>query len=218
MTWCESSPTISKVKKVARGKEYILTLSDGSTLRALEDHLTRFGLEEGRSIGEDTLQEIAASYEYAKVRQSAYRLLKTRPRTEQELRRRFRKQGFDSKVSERVLNDLALEGLVDDRTFAQLWIRERIGRADSGRRRIRSDLLARGIDKAIVEAELAVHYDDSREIDVARDLALKRLRRMKDLAPEAQRRRIHNLLLRRGFDPDVARQVFEDALKAIDGQ
>ncbi|MFH1313357.1 MAG: regulatory protein RecX [Candidatus Eisenbacteria bacterium] len=201
------------MEKVSRKQEYLLRLSDGSTIRVLKEHLTRSGLEEGRPLGEDTRREIADSYEYAKAREIALRLLKTRPRTEEELKRRFRKSDLRVKIWERVLDDLKDEGQVDDRVFAQLWIREKIGRAGSGRKRIASDLRSKGIDRTIVEEEIARNYDDADETEIAKRLAIKRLGRLKSLPAGVARRRIYGLLLRRGFQSDVASAALEAALE-----
>jgi regulatory protein len=216
MTRSDSSPTIAGVEKVPRKKEYLLRLSDGSTLRALEEHLPRFGLAEGMAIGEDTLLEIAASYEYAKARESAMRLLKTRPRTEQELRRRFRSKGFAGKTCDRLIDDLKIEGLVDDRVFARLWIREKVVRAESGRRRIMSDLRSKGIDEAVVKEELKLNYDRDREIENARRVALKRLAKIQNPAEAGGREKTFSFLMRRGFESDIAQLAVELAMNSLE--
>jgi regulatory protein len=203
------------VEKVPRKKEYLLRLSDGSTIRVLEEHLTRSGLEEGCPVDEDTRREVADSYEYATARGIALRLLKTRPRTEEELKRRFRKADLRVKICERVLDDLKADGHVDDRVFAQLWVKEKIGRGGSGRRRISSELRSKGIDRTIVEEEIARNYDDRQEVEIATRLALRRLGRLKSLPAGVARRRLYGLLLRRGFQADVASAALEAALESV---
>jgi regulatory protein len=200
------------VEKVPRKKEYLLRLSDGSTVRALEDHLPGFGLAEGSEVNEDTLREITASYEYAKAREAAMRLLKTRPRTEQELRRRFSRNGVVGRTCNRLIGDLKAEGLVDDRVFARLWIREKVARAESGRRRIISDLRAKGIEEAVVMEELRLNYDRDREMENARQVALKRIRRIRKPDDVGSRQKAFSFLLRRGFESDIAQQAVESAM------
>jgi regulatory protein len=214
MARCQATPTVSAVEKVPRKKEYLLRLSDG----VLEEHLSRFALEEGRPLGEDTRREVADSYEYAKAREIALRLLKARPRTEEELRRRFRKSDLKPRMWTRVLEDLKAEGHVDDRVFAQLWIKEKIARAGSGRQRISSDLRSKGIDRTTVEEEIAGNYDDGEEAEIARQLALKRLARLESLPVAVMRRRVYGLLLRRGFGPGVASAALKAALESIGGE
>jgi regulatory protein len=214
MTSSDSSPTITGLEKVPRKKEYLLRLSDGSTIRALEEHLPGFGLVEGSEVDEDTLREITASYEYARAREAAMRLLKTRPRTEQELRRRFSRKGFAGKTCDRLIGDLKAEGLIDDRVFARLWIREKVVRAQSGRRRIISDLRAKGIEEAVVLEELRLNYDRDREAENARQVALKRIAKLRNPADGGSRQKTYSFLLRRGFGSDIAQQAVESAMNS----
>lgn len=204
------------MEKIPRKKEYLLRLSDGSTIRVLEEHLSRFALEEGSSLSEHTIRQLEDLYEYATVRGVALRLLKVRPRTETELRRRFRKDRVRGEIVGRVLDDLKREGCIDDRVFARLWIKEKIGRADSGRRLIMAGLQDKGVDRNVAEEELAESLDDAKEVEIARHLAVKRLRRMRALPLPVRRRRLYNLLVRRGFGSDTASAALEYALESID--
>ena len=200
------------MEKVPRKKEYIVELSDGSSIRALDEHRSRYGLEEGSSISRDVLLEITASYESAKARQAAMRLLKTRPRTEREIWRRFRRQGIGPEIAEQVLQDLKAEGLVNDRLFAQLWIKEKVAGGTCGKRRIIMDLKSKGIDQTVIADEIAVNYDDGEERDTAYRLAERRLRRLHAVPWKARAQRVYSLLLRRGFSADLARAAVEAAL------
>jgi SOS response regulatory protein OraA/RecX len=74
------------------------------------------------------------------------------------------------------------------------------------------DLRSKGIDGSIVEEEIARNYDDRQEAEIARQLAEKRLRRLTSLPVGVRRRRLYDLLLRRGFEPDVASAALEAAL------
>jgi regulatory protein len=218
MAWCEASPTISRVTRVPRKNEYVVELSDGSSIRALEEHLSVYALEEGNSISQDVVFRITTSYEYGIARQVAMRLLKTRPRTEHELLRRFRRQGIRSNISKQVLDDLRAEGLVNDRLFAQLWIKEKVGRGTCGKRRISMDLKSKGIDETVVEEELALNYDDDHEAETARRFAERRMARLKSVPPGTRSQRIYNLLLRHGFRRDLARAAVESAQRNMEAE
>lgn len=215
MAW-SASPTISRVDKVPRKKEYIVELSDGTTIRALDEHRSRYALEQGNPISEDVLLEITVSYEYTKAKQAAMRLLKARPRTELEIRRRSLKQGITERISAWVIDDLKSEGHINDRLFAALWIKEKVGRSTCGKRRIMNELKSKGIDQAVIEEQLALNYDDSQEAEIAHRLAEKRLARLESRPNRASVQRVYNLLLRRGFDTDLARVAVEAALRNLE--
>jgi regulatory protein len=203
----ESSPVVSRLEKVARRGEYLVTFSDGTQLRILKDHLADTGIEEGSRVERDHIAELDAAYRYARARQAALRLLKVRPRTELELKRRLGSTRPGPGTVDRVIADLKAEGLIDDRVFARLWVREKVQRGDSGRKRIRRDLEARGIDRDVVSEVLGRFYDASAETEAARALALRRIDRMGALpAPEAKRR-VYAHLLRKGFGSDTAAEA-----------
>jgi regulatory protein len=212
MNRAKPSPVVSEVEKVPRRKEYSLKLSDGTELRVLEDHLSRFGLSPGKPLSDSLIKQIAFGYELAKARDAALRLLRVRPRTEMELRRRLRGKGFSADAAATLLDEFKAGGVVDDRVFAQLWIKEKKARGDSGRRLIYKHLAAKGIERGILEEELRNNYDHSEEIDIASRLAHSRVGRMKDLPEVKVRQRLLGYLLRRGFDGDTAGQAIECAL------
>ena len=216
MNRAKPSPVVSEVEKVPRRKEYSLKLSDGTELRVLEDHLSRFDLSPGKPLSDSLIRQIAFSYELATARDAALRLLRVRPRTEMELRRRLRSKGFSADVAAILLDEFKAGGVVDDRVFAQLWIKEKKARGDSGRRLIYKHLAAKGIEPSILEEELRGNYDHDEEIDIASRLARGRMNRMKHLPQAKVRQRLVGYLLRRGFDSDTAVQAVESALAGHD--
>lgn len=195
---------VSRMERVPRRGEYLVKFSDGTELRILKEHLSRTGIEEGASISRDRIAELDAAYKYARARGAALRLLKVRPRTELELRRRLGALRTARDTIERVIGDLKDEGLVDDRIFARLWVKEKLQRGDCGKIRIRRDLEAKGIDLDVVADELSEFFTDAEETELAGPLALKKLKRLGDIPAQEARRRVYTYLLRRGFASDAA--------------
>ena len=218
MAGFESSPVISVVERIPRKSEYLIRFSDGSEIRVLEEHLGKFGLVEGACVDQVVIAEIGFAYAYGKARQAVLRLLKVRPRTESELRQRFRSKGIPGDVSDRLVADLKAQGLVDDRLFARLWIEEKISRGTHGKKLIRRQLQKRGINAEVLEQELARMYSDAKEIEVAKRLALKRLSRLKDIKTKTTEQRLYNHLVMRGFASDVASEATGYAIESLIGE
>jgi regulatory protein len=217
MVGFESSPVVSVIERVPRKSEYLIRFSDGSEIKVLEEHLSRFRLEEGACVDQATIEEIDFTYAYGKSRQAALRLLKVRPRTEDELRQRFRTKGVAADVSDRLIADLKAQGLVDDRVFARLWVEEKISRGTHGKKLIRRELQKKGIDVEILEEELSRAYSDAKEIDAAKHLALKRVSRLNGITMKAAKQRVYNHLLMRGFPAHAAREAAEYAVESVTG-
>ena len=139
------------------------------------------------------------------------RLLTARARTRAELAGQLTKRGYPDDVSARVLDRLADVGLVDDRDFADQWVRSRHVNAGKGKRALVSELRTRGVDDEVITAALA-DVDPSAERVRAEQLVADKLRRER-LTDEAKlARRLVAMLARRGYEQSMAFDVVKVAL------
>jgi len=213
----ESSPTIRALKKIPRRKDYLLALSDGTEIRVTEDDVSGFSLAVGGELPQAERTELESRHEYARSMDSALRLLKVRPRTEGEIRRSLRTRGMVGATADRVIQTLKASGQIDDRIFARLWATEKFRGGLTGRRRVIAELRAKMVDPEVAEEETAAVYVLESEVDLARDLARKRASRMAGLSADSRKRRLYGHLLRRGFEPEIAAQAVQSALRSQDG-
>jgi len=146
----------------------------------------------------------------------AAHFLGTRPRTEWELMRRLRRAGATDEVIEGTLARLRELGLADDLAFARWWAEQRDRHAPRGRRLLETELRQRGVPRDVLEElrteEIAEPVLDTgglpaTELERAR-IALDRHLRGRSLpADRAALQRIGMFLVRRGFDPQTARDA-----------
>ena len=140
------------------------------------------------------------------------RLLESRPRSVADVRRRLRFAGFPGALVDGAVERLLELGFLDDEAFARSWVESRDRARPRGERALRSELLAHGVDRATIDAVLADREppDGSGTADtVAAEALLARharaLARVAD--PRARRQRAYALLVRNGFDPDLAARI-----------
>jgi regulatory protein len=114
-------------------------------------------------------------------------------------------------VIETVMEHLFRLGYVDDKKFACQWAASRARLQGHGRHRIGQELRQKGVDREAIREALdeAVPLDGERE--TARTVAEKKLRTMKNLEPEARKRRLAGFLERKGFP----HEIIWDILRAI---
>lgn len=216
MTRSESSPTIRALEKIPRRKEYLLDLSDGTELKVTEDDVSGFSLAPGVELPDPVRAELAGRYEYARSIASVLRLLKIRPRTEGEIRRSLRMRGAAGPVADHVIETLKASGQIDDRLFARLWATEKFRGGSTGRRRVIAELRAKLVDPETAEEETDRIYVSESEAELAREVASRRASRLAGLSKDSRRRRLYEHLLRRGFEPEVAAQATQSALRSQD--
>lgn len=174
----------------------------------------------GRAISDDPAAVLAA----------AARFIEVRPRSVEEVRRRLREGGFRGDLAEAAIARLVELGILDDAAFARAWTEARDRTRPRSARALRQELRSRGVAHEVVEqalaereASLAGGVDDAapgahgagqRASSEASDrAAAERLLEHRGAAllrePDPRRRRskAFGLLARRGFDPELSREV-----------
>ncbi len=150
------------------------------------------------------LPEGDASEDYQKSCATALRLLARREHSELELRHKLAGRQFDDDLIATVVAELAAQGLLSDRRFAETYVSGRFERG-FGPLRIQSELRERGVATDLVAetlAELSGAWVDS--------AARQRNKRFGAELPEDARERARQMrfLQQRGFTGDQIRAVF----------
>jgi regulatory protein len=136
---------------------------------------------------------------------AAGRFLARRSHSESELRTKLRR--FDPEAIDLVIGRLWELDLLDDAAFAAVWVEER-GRR-KGRRALESELRAKGVAGHLIEGALAGLAPV--ELDQATALAASFVRRVARKPLGQQGAAIAQMLVRRGYEWEVA----EEAARAV---
>jgi regulatory protein len=193
------SPTIIEIRSIPRGRQRLLSLSDGREFLFSDEACERCGISEGQEATAELLTSLDRSEQRVNAHEAALRLLSSRPRSETEMRTRLAMRGVEPSAIEDEVARLHSSGLLDDRKFAEAWVEDRKRASPRGRRMLRYELLGRGIDPA--SADLATNDVDDRE--TAMSLARTRARRAPNTSYEAFFAKVGGFLRRRGFDYEV---------------
>jgi regulatory protein len=171
------------------------------------------GLSVGDEVTEGELAALERKDEGWRAREAALALLAHRPRAAEELRRRLLRKGFGDEVAAACVEGLEGLGLVDDASFSQTFVRDRVRLRPHGKRRLRQELRAKGVDEETAAAAIdeVMETEDATEDDLARGAAARWKPRPGE-DPFRARRRLHGFLARRGFGPDAIRAVIEEKL------
>ena len=138
-----------------------------------------------------------------RAKNTAYRYLTIRSRSKAEIVKKLYDKEFSPSVIETVMEHLFRLGYVDDRKFACQWAASRARLRGYGRKRIEQELRQKGVGQETIREALgeAIPLEDEQE--TARKVAEKKLRTMKNLEPEARKRRLAGFLERKGFPHEI---------------
>jgi regulatory protein len=174
----------------------------------------RVGRELGLTVGDrvdaDHLAGELDEEERRQAKDHALRMLTYRARSRGELERRLRDMGFGESAIAETAGFLASVGYLDDQSFAEQWIAERVRNKQYGRRRIISELAAKGVDPESVAHLLEEYCPEAGEGDRARAIIRRRLAGLSGLDRLAAARRLGPYLLRKGYSSGIVASALRE--------
>jgi regulatory protein len=175
------------------------------------------GLHVGDEITEEQLLKLERKDQRWKAREACLNLLSFRARTATELQRRLREKGYPDEVAEETVAELEKRGLVNDASFAESFVRDRVRLRPRGKRRLVQELRAKGVDADTAREVIGevMEEEDVSELELAREAASKWSPRRGE-EPLRARRRLYGYLARRGFGGEVVRQVMDEVTSSLD--
>ncbi len=198
---------ITKLSRQKRKENRFSLYVDGSFIAGLSaETVARFNLREGKEISAEQLHKAIFDEEKQHARNYAFWLLSYRSRSQKEILERLKKHGYPENVTNSIIEELKDSGLVDDNKFAVTFAQDRLNFAKKGKRFIFIELLRKGIPKSDIEEALKKINDETK---VAQKLIDKYQKRYVKLEPKKRRKKLHDLLLRRGFTYKTINEVLE---------
>jgi len=147
------------------------------------------------------------------ARSIVLRKLTAAPRTRAQLADDLRRRAVPDDVAAKVLDRFTEVGLVDDRAFADGWVRTRQAQRGLSRRALAHELRNKGVaDDLVADALAGVGDDDERA--AAAELVARRLPSLSRYDREVQLRRLVAMLARKGYSGGLAMQVVQAAVTA----
>jgi regulatory protein len=151
----------------------------------------------------------------AVARSVCLRALTGAPKTRKQLGDLLARRGVPEEAAVAVLDRFTEVGLIDDAAFARAWVDSRQAGRGLGRRALRAELHAKGVD-AEVAAEAVAEVGDDDEREAARELVRRRLAAMSRLDRTTATRRLLGMLARKGYGGGLAAAVIREALDSRD--
>lgn len=176
-----------------------------------QDLIVKHGLRVGRTVTAEEQEAITREDRYVNAKQRALDYLAHKPRTEEEVRRKLRRQDVSGPVLEDVVARLYELNYLDDEAYAEDYVRNRFASKKYGPVRIRRELVERGIDRGIAANAVADLFADKDPKAVARTHAEKRWPRLADEEnPRRRRQKLYRYLRRRGFTSDTITPILDE--------
>lgn len=189
-------PHITDIRPQKKRQDRVNIFIDGRFAFALDQlsaHEAR--LQIGQELSEDCLSQLLEKAGLDSALSVALRYLAARPRSERELRTRLRQRNIGDAVIDRTVQQLKTRGLLDDFTFAQYWVDQRVTFRPRSRRMLEMELRQKGVDASSIE-DATLDMDDEAE---AYRAAQRRARSLPTDDFDSFFKKLVDHLARRGF-------------------
>ena len=195
-------PVVTGVKK-RRGRARVFV--NGELWAELDSGIVaERGLCKGASLSHEELAEARVAGERPFAMSRALHSLGYRARSVHELRERLLRAGYAGETVSGVLARLGELGYLDDEKFARSAARDK-ARKRYGPRRIYGELKRAGVDEEVAQGIVEEEFAGRSELEEARAAAQRRYNTGE--RSDAQARRVHGFLMRRGYSAGVSAEI-----------
>jgi regulatory protein len=174
-------------------------LSDGSFFILHAEVFAREAISAGTPLDAEKVAGLLSSSERVFARLRALSLLSRAAHSRKGLERKLASRGFSAEAIRDALARVSELGYLDDRAFAESWVRSRMSMRKTGWNALYKGLLTRGVARAIAEEVVGALCSWEEEIESARQLA-------DGLSPRAAIRRLAS----RGFRSRTISKVLKE--------
>ena len=197
---------ITDLKQGVRNPDRVNVYVDGKFLFSLDvSQVVDLGVKVGLEISEDELAELKRASEFGKLYQRALEWVLMRPHSEKECRDYLRRKIFERKLDknyiDKIVEKLNDKRYLDDCRFAEWYVENRFSKKGVSVKRLKVELLKKGVSKDIIEQVLKDSSRNDRE-ELEKMIAKKRSRYPDD-------EKLTAYLVRQGFPYDLVRELVQ---------
>ncbi|MFA7170109.1 MAG: regulatory protein RecX [Candidatus Paceibacterota bacterium] len=148
-----------------------------------------------------------------KAMKFAMKLIGLRKRSVFEIETRLKEKGFDRSLAQEVIAELRKFKYLDDESFAESYINDRVNFRPAGKFVIRNELKKRGISTDVIENKLKELLDSEKELSLAENLIRKKIKIINSREPQRIRNKLLYALRSRGFSSEIISQALQNTLE-----
>ncbi len=197
------SRTITGLKVQKRNHQRLSVYLDGEYAFGLSRYVGAW-LHVGQELSEEKIADLLADDALESAYQKSIKFIGYRIRTSSEVEKHLRKKGIEPQIISNVMERLALNGLLNDESFAKNWIENRNEFRPRSHRLLASELRNKGVNSEIIQDVIESTIPED---ELAYLAAKKRIKRYEHLEWQDFQRRLGSFLARRGFSYSTIKPV-----------
>lgn len=170
----------------------------------------KYGLEIDKEVDLDFIENVLKAEEQIKTNNSALNLIAYRQRSVKEIYQSLKKKGYEEIYILKTIEYCKAQNYLNDEHFAQSFIKDKQNLNKLGSKRIRYELINKGISNEIIEKTLQIEPED--EYDIALEMAEKKVNSYSGQDRNSIYRKLGGFLQRKGYPYDIVTRVLNQVL------
>lgn len=188
---------------------YDICIDNSYSLSVPEEVYFKFNLYEKTEISDKELEVIKKASSFTMAKAKALTYLTFKMRTAKEVESKLINDGFGANITAKVINELIVDGYINDSLYARKYINDRIKLKPKSKNMLIYELKNKGIDETVILEVL-----DELEVDnmaIARSLILKKFKNL-NISDIKIKRKVFSFLRYRGFSDSEIRDVLKQII------
>ena len=199
------------IEKIAKkdSKNVVVHFDNGEALILSLDVFMQSGLKKNEEISDDRFSSLIRENKLFYIKQRAFGYLGRRPHSSSELRVKLLQKSYEKDLINEVIEYLIEKKYLNDLDFAKQFSKAKLDSKGWSKRRLKSELIKKGINSNIIEEVLNENYDEESELKNATTAALKKLKTLKTKTGDVNvlKNKLSSFLGLRGYSYDITKEV-----------
>jgi regulatory protein len=206
--------TITTVRRNVKNAERCTVFVDGEFFAACPiDVAVALGLRKGLAMTEELAERLRREDRKVTFRQKAWSYAMYKPRTVRQVREHLEGLECSAEETETIIAWLESFNAVNDVAYADAFLAAARERKPLSRRAAQQKLLAKGIDRAVIDEALDKNYQPDVGREAAMRVAQRKLTTLRDTDTRVLRDKLVRFLQYRGYSWDEIKATVDEVLR-----
>lgn len=200
---------IMKIQK--KNNKYKIILEDNNIIETYDEVIIKENILYKKEMTDELKSKIEKENKYYEIYNNILKYIKTKLRSEYEIREYIKKNEIDKITEENLINKLKDSKLIDDKTYTYAYIHDRMKFSNDGPYKIKKELLKNKIEESIIEEEL--NKIDKEEIyEKLKKQILKKLSANTKYSNNMIKQKLINYFITQGYEKQMIIEILENNL------
>ena len=199
---------IVKYKYLKDGKYEVVI--DNEKYIMYEDIIVKNNLLVKKEISKKELDLLIKDNSFYEAYYKSIKYINVKLRTRKEIEEYLKRNDYEKKIINAVLNKLEDDKYIDDNTYSKAYIHDQIVLKLVGPHKIKNDLLKLKVKEDIIDKNLDIYTKDI-ELDKLNKLITKAIKTNKNKSSYILKNKLYNNLINKGFTSDYIKEVLDTA-------